>query len=69
MPGPKRGDYVEWNTPQGPTRGTVRRTVTAGTKVRGHVAKASPGHPEVEVRSDKSGALAVHLAGALKKVR
>ena len=65
----KRGDHVEWNTSQGPTRGTVVRTVEAPVKVKGHVAAASPANPEVEVRSDKSGARAVHHAEALRKVR
>jgi hypothetical protein len=69
MTGLKRGDKVEWNTSQGPTTGTVVRRVTATAHVQGHEAKASPAHPEVEVRSDKSGAHAVHLAGALRKVR
>lgn len=65
----KRGDHVEWNTSQGPTRGTVVRTVKAPVKIKGHVAEASPAHPEVEVRSDKSGAHAVHHPDALRKVR
>ncbi len=65
----KRGDHVEWNTSQGPTEGTVVRKVTSTTHVKGHVAKATPGHPEVEVRSAKSGEHAVHREVALKKVR
>ena len=65
----KRGDHVQWNTSQGPTRGTVVRTVKARTRVKGYVATASPDNPEVEVRSDKSGAHAVHRAGALRKGR
>ena len=65
----KQGDKVEWNTSQGPTRGTVVRTVTSETHVEGHVAKASPAHPEVAVRSDKSGKPAVHRAEALRKLR
>jgi len=65
----KRGDKVEWNTPQGPTRGTVVGTRTAETRVHGYTAKPSPGHPEVEVRSAKSGKAAVHRPEALRKVR
>jgi len=65
----ERGDAVEWNTSQGTTRGKVVRTVTRATHVKGYTAKASPGNPEVEVRSDKTGARAVHHADALKKVR
>lgn len=69
MPGLKRGDNVEWNTSQGPTEGTVVRKVTQTTHVQGHVAKATPEHPEVEVRSAKSGKRAVHREDALRKVR
>ena len=69
MPAFKRGDKVEWNTSRGTTTGTVVRTVASTTRVKGHVARASAPHPELEVRSAKSGATAVHQAGALKKVR
>jgi hypothetical protein len=65
----KHGDKVEWNTSQGPTRGTVVGTRTTPTHVKGYTAKASPAHPEVEVRSAKSGKAAVHKPESLKKVR
>jgi hypothetical protein len=69
MSGLKRGDHVEWHTPQGPIRGTVVRSVTAHTHLKGWTAEASAAGPEVEVRRDKSGARAVHRARALRKVR
>ena len=65
----KRGDKVEWNTSQGPTTGTVVGPVTKTTHVKGYTAKASAANPEVEVRSSKSGAHAVHHADALRKAR
>ena len=65
----ERGDHVEWKTSQGTTRGTVVGKVTSTTHVKGHQARASTANPEVEVRSAKSGAKAVHHADALKKVR
>lgn len=64
---PKAGDKVRWNTSQGETVGTVEKTVTRTTKVKGHVAKATKDHPEVMVRSDKSGKKAVHMPEELKK--
>ncbi len=64
-----RGDAVEWNTSQGKTRGRVAKTMERATRVKGDTAKASPANPEVEVRSDQSGARAVHHADALRKVR
>ena len=64
----KHGDKVEWNTSQGPTKGTVVGTTTHTTHVKGYTAKATPAHPEVEVKSAKSGKTAVHRPDALKKV-
>jgi hypothetical protein len=31
----KQGDEVEWNTPQGKTRGTVKKKLTSRTEVGG----------------------------------
>jgi hypothetical protein len=63
----KRGDKVEWNTPQGKTQGTVTRKVTGTAQAGGHPAKATPDDPQFEVKSDKSGKPAIHKADALKK--
>ncbi|MDZ5461715.1 hypervirulence associated TUDOR domain-containing protein [Azohydromonas lata] len=63
----RKGDAVEWNTPQGPTHGSVTRKVTGQAHTGGHTAKASPQQPQYEVRSDKSGRKAVHKADALGK--
>ena len=64
---PKQGDKVKWGTAQGETKGTVEKTVTSTTKVKGHVAKASKEKPQVLVKSDKSGKKAVHKPEELKK--
>lgn len=64
---PKQGDTVTWSTTQGETTGTVEKVVTSTTTVKGHVAKATKEHPEVLVKSDKSGKQAVHKPEALKK--
>jgi hypothetical protein len=69
MPTLSKGDKVQWQTSQGRTEGTVTRKVTGTAKAGGHVAKASPGDPQYEVKSAKSGKPAIHKAGALKKVR
>ena len=63
----KPGDKVSWNTAQGETHGTVETKVTSATKVKGHTAKASKDHPEYKVKSDKTGAEAVHKPEQLKK--
>ncbi len=64
---PKTGDKVRWKTPQGETTGTVERVVTTPTRVKGHTAKASKDHPEILVKSSKSGKEAVHTPEALTK--
>ncbi len=62
----KRGQAVAWDSSQGVVEGTVERVVTKPTKVKGHVAKASPNHPEVLVKSARTGAEAVHLPEELR---
>ena len=64
---PKPGDKVTWGTAQGETHGTVEKVVTSATKVKGYTAKASKDHPEVMVKSAKSGKKAVHKPEELKK--
>jgi hypothetical protein len=66
-PLPKKGAKVSWQTSQGPTTGTVERVATSTTRVKGYTAKATPEHPEVVVRSEKSGKVAVHKPGSLKR--
>jgi hypothetical protein len=63
----KQGDAVEWNTSQGPTTGTVRKKLTRPTDIEGHHVAASRDNPEYLVTSDKSGKVAAHKPGALKK--
>jgi hypothetical protein len=65
----KSGDKVEWNTPQGKTRGRVVKKVTRETHVKGHKVAASPDNPEILVKSDKSGKEAAHKPESLKGVR
>jgi len=64
---PKAGAKVKWQTSQGESTGTVEEVVTRTTRVKGHVAKAMKDHPEVLVKSSKSGETAVHKPEALKK--
>jgi hypothetical protein len=62
---PKKGDRVEWNTPQGRTRGRVKEKLTEDTRVKGHTARASEEDPQYLVESEKSGAEAAHRPDAL----
>ncbi|MFY4728172.1 DUF2945 domain-containing protein [Nitrospira sp. BLG_2] len=63
----KKNDKVQWKTSQGPTTGRVVKKLTSTKKVKGHKAKASAGHPEYLVRSEKSGKTAAHKPGSLRK--
>ncbi len=63
----KPGDKVAWGTSQGETHGTVERKVTSATKVKSHVAKATVDDPQYLVKSDKTGAEAVHKPDELEK--
>lgn len=64
---PKPGDKVAWDTSQGKTHGTVEKEVTSATRIKGHVAKASKDEPQYVVKSDKTGAKAIHKPEELKK--
>lgn len=63
----KKGDKVEWETPQGKTSGTVKKKLTSPTKIKEHKVAASKENPEYLVESDKSGKQAAHKAESLKK--
>jgi hypothetical protein len=64
----KLGDKVEWNTPQGKTRGTVKKKLTSETEVGGQKINASEDDPRYLVQSEKSGKEAAHKPDALNKV-
>jgi len=63
----KKGEQVEWETPQGKTSGTVKKKLTAPTDIKGHHVAASAENPEYLVETDKSGKEAAHKPSALKK--
>ncbi len=65
----KKGDQVEWNTPQGKTSGTIKKELTSETEIKGHHVAASKDNPEFLVESEKSGKEAAHKPESLKKVK
>lgn len=62
------GDKVEWNTPQGKIRGTIKKKLTSRTEVGGQTIAASDEDPRYLVDSEKSGKETAHKPGALGKV-
>ena len=63
----KAGDKVEWDSSQGVVKGEVVRKQTSETHIKSHKVAASPDNPEYIVRSDKTGALAAHRPGELRR--
>jgi len=63
----KKGDEVEWKSSQGTIKGKVVRKVTKPMEIKGHHVAATSDDPEILVKSDKTGALAAHKPGSLKK--
>ena len=63
----KAGDKVSWNSSQGEIKGKVEKKVISPINIKGHTAKASKENPEYLVKSDKTGAEAVHKPDQLKK--
>ena len=64
----EQGDKVEWNAPQGKTRGTVKKKLTDRTEVGGQTIAASEDDPRYLVKSEKTGKEAAHKPDALNKV-
>ena len=64
----KKGDKVEWKTPQGKTSGEVIEKLTSPTEIKGHHVAAREDNPEYLVKSDKTGKEAAHKPEALEKV-
>ncbi len=63
----KKGDHVTWKSHGGTAEGTVENKITSETEAGGPKVKASKDDPQYLVKSEKSGADAVHKSGALKK--
>jgi hypothetical protein len=68
----RKGDRVEWNSHggkrsrRGVAVGTVVKTLTAPTSIKGHDVKASAEEPQYLVRSDNGGE-AAHKPSALRR--
>lgn len=61
-----KGDKVEWQSHGRTVRGTVEREITSDTEAAGRTVRASEDDPQYRVRSDKTGADAVHKPSALR---
>jgi len=62
-----KGDKVAWDSSGGHSVGKVVKKITKPTDIKGHHVAASKDNPEYIVKSDKSGGVAAHKPGSLKK--
>ncbi|MBV1811224.1 DUF2945 domain-containing protein [Pseudomonas viridiflava] len=64
----KVGDAVRWNSEAGEIRGKVTKVHVKDVEFMGKHPPASKDSPQYEVKSDKTGHLAMHHEDALHKV-
>ncbi len=64
----KVGDHVPWNSDVGYVTGRITRVHVADVEFLGKIRRASHEDPQYEVKSDKTGAVAMHKPTALEKV-
>jgi hypothetical protein len=65
----KVGDHVSWNSEAGRVQGTISRVVTSEIEFKGYKVHASKDEPQYEIKSDKTGHIALHKGTALRHVR
>jgi hypothetical protein len=65
----KTGDRVAWQSSGGGSVGRVERKLASGARIKGHEVAAAHDNPEYLVRSEKSGKIAAHKPGALRRVQ
>ncbi|HAB03346.1 MAG TPA: DUF2945 domain-containing protein [Pseudomonas sp.] len=63
----KRGDHVRWNSEAGMIDGKVVKVHTEDVEFLGRQRHCSKDEPQYEVKSDKTGHLAMHKEEALHK--
>ena len=62
----RKGDKVQWQSHGTTVSGTVQREITSDSEAAGRTVRASNDEPQYPVRSDKTGADAVHKPGPLR---
>jgi hypothetical protein len=64
----KVGDHVTWNSDVGHVTGRITKVHVKDVEFLGKTRRASREAPQYEVKSDKTGARAMHQPEALKRV-
>ena len=65
----KIGDRVSWNSEAGRIHGTILKVHTQNLDWHGYVHHATLDEPQYELRSDRTGHIALHKGSALRKER
>jgi hypothetical protein len=63
------GNHVSWNSEAGRVRGRIVRVHTKDVNYKGYVHHASADDPQYEIKSDKTGHIALHKGRALRHLR
>ncbi len=64
----KVGDHVSWNSEAGRVRGRIVRVHRKDVNYEGYVHHASRDEPQYEIKSDKTGHIALHKGRALRRL-
>ena len=64
----KIGNRVSWNSEAGRVRGTIVKVHTKDVNYKGYVHHASRDDPQYEIKSDKTGHVAMHKGAALRRL-
>ncbi len=64
----KIGDHVRWNSDVGHVSGKVIKVHVKDCQFMGRTRRCSEDEPQYEVKSEKTGAVAMHKGDALDKL-
>jgi DUF2945 family protein len=64
----KVGDHVRWNSEAGQDSGRIVKVHTKDTDYKGYTHHASTDDPQYEIKSDKTGHIAMHKGAAPHKI-
>ena len=64
----KLGDHVRWSSEAGHVSGRIIRVHTKDFEYKGYTHHASKGHPQYEIKSDKTEHVAAHKGAALHRI-
>lgn len=65
----KIGDHVTWNSEAGRVSGTIVKVHVRDVEYKGYTHHATADEPQYEIKSDKTGHIALHKGSALRKLR